>query len=390
MQVTFGMVIGGLERVVMELCRRVDRSRYRLSICCIGRRGPLADVMESENVPVFVCPNQTRVAKYLRGVELARLFRQEHVDLVHTHHTPAFIDGTVGAQLARVPLINTDHCKLYPSPRRWQFLERQASRLAEVVVAVSEHSRNDLIRYQGIAASKLRTIYNGLDLQLTRNESPPALRRELGLDAGDVIIGTAARLEDQKGLDLLLEAAPQIVRELPRARFVIVGGGSQEQALRAQAQRLGLGDRVVVTGYRVDGIDLMTTFDCFVQTSHWEGMPMALLEAMALGTPIVATAVGGVPEVVDDGKTGLLLRSRDARLLADALIGVLRDPVVARTMGTAGRARYLAHFTSRDMIAQYEQLYAAVLGGRLRAAHAAQGRQARGAAASPASAGGAQ
>jgi glycosyltransferase involved in cell wall biosynthesis len=363
MQVTFGMVIGGLERVIMELCRKVDRSRYHLSICCIGRRGPLADIMEAEGVEVIVCEDQRRVAKYLRGFELARIFRQRKVDLIHAHHTPALIDSTIGAQLARIPLITTDHCKAYPTSRRWQLLEKHASRFAEKVVAVSEHSKGDLIRYQGIDAERLQVIYNGLDLKLARQESPESLRRELGLSPEHVVMCTAARLEDQKGLDLLLDAAPLVLQRLPQARFVIMGGGSQEQPLREQAARLGLTSHVIFTGPRVDAVDLIRGLDCFVQTSYWEGMPMALLEAMALRKPIVATAVGGVPEVVADGVTGILVRDRKPATLAAALVGLLSDEGRARQVGEAGYQRYLNHFTSVGMVSQYERLYDWVLSG---------------------------
>lgn len=296
MQVTFGMSIGGMERVIMELCRYVDPQRYRVSICCISRRGPLADQMEAEGVPVHFCENQSKAGKDLRGFELARIFREQKVDLLHTHHMPAFVDSTLGAQLARVPtLINTDHSKLYPIPRHWQILEKIASMFADTVVAVSKHTRDDLIRYQRIAPAKLRVIYNGIDVRFARSDSPADLRRELGVESGDVVVGTTARLEAQKGLALLLDAAPYVLQQLPSARFVIVGGGSQEDALREQAKRLGIASRVIVTGYRTDAVDLTQLFDCFVQTSVFEGMPMAILEAMALAKPVVATAVGGVP-----------------------------------------------------------------------------------------------
>jgi glycosyltransferase involved in cell wall biosynthesis len=273
------------------------------------------------------------------------------------------VDGAIGATLARVPLVTTDHTKAYPTSRRWRLLENGASRIAKVMVAVSEQSKADLIRYQRIARRKLAVIYNGLDLKLSRRETALELRREIGVAADDLVIGTAARLEDQKGLDLLLDAVPLIAQSVPKARVVIVGGGNNERALREQTERMGLGDRVTITGYRVDGVDLINTFDCFVQTSHWEGMPMALLEAMALRKPIVATAVGGVPEVVVDGETGILLPTRDRDALARSLIRVLTDRDEAARLGDAGHQRYRAHFTSAGMIAAYEQLYASVFAG---------------------------
>jgi len=372
MQVTFGMSIGGMERVIMELCRHTDPSRYKVSICCISKRGPLADRMEAEGVQVVFCQNQSKFGKYFRGFELARVFREQKVDLLHTHHMPAFIDSTLGSLLARVPiLINTDHCKQYPIEMRWQVLEKGCSLFADTVVAVSEHTREDLAKYQRISRDKLQVIYNGIDLTFTRSETPQEIRRELGAAPDDVIIGTAARLEEQKGLDLLIDAVPQIVAALPTARFVIVGGGSLETALRQRAEALGpeLASRVVITGYRTDAVDLMRTFDCFVQTSHFEGMPMALLEAMALEKPIVASAVGGVPEVVEDGVTGTLLHDRDPGTLARAILAYVKDPQVGRAVGAAGYSRYQRLFTARTMVSQYERLYEHYLARKPRLRH---------------------
>jgi glycosyltransferase involved in cell wall biosynthesis len=361
MQVTFGTVIGGLERVVMELCRHIDPTRYRLSLCCTGERGLLADILEAEGVRVLVCSKQSKAGKYLRGLELARIFSQERVDLVHTHHTPAFVDATIGTRLVPVPLVNTDHCKAYPTSRRWRWLERTASRFAGAFVAVSEDSRSDLIRHQGISERKLTTIYNGLARPQTSVDTFASLRRDLGIGADELIVGTAARLEAQKGLDLLLDAAPAVLDAVPNARFVIVGSGSEHAALRHHAQQRGIGARVLFTGFRLDAADLIGTFDCFVQTSYWEGMPMTLLEAMALQKPIVATAVGGVPEVVEDGVTGALLPERDCSLLSKLIVDVLANPTVAREMGRAGYERFLARFTAEQMASRYEALYEDVL-----------------------------
>jgi glycosyltransferase involved in cell wall biosynthesis len=328
--------------------------------------------MEAEGVHVVFCENQTKYGKYLRGFELSRVFREERVDLLHTHHMPAFIDSTVGSILGRVPiLINTDHCKQYPIELRWQVLEKAASLFADTVVAVSQHTREDLAKYQRIARDKLRVIYNGIDLTFTRQETPVELRRELGAAPDDVIVGTTARLEEQKGLDLLIDAVPQIVAALPKARVVIIGGGSLETALRERADRLGpeLASRVLITGYRTDAVDLMQTFDCFVQTSHFEGMPMALLEAMALKKPIVASGVGGVPEVVEDGVTGTLLHDREPTTLARAVLAYLADPAIGRSVGAAGHARYQRLFTARTMVSQYEQLYEHYLAQKPRLRH---------------------
>jgi len=361
MQVTYGMVVGGLERVVVELCRQVNRDRYKLSVCCLGTRGPLADLVEQAGSSVTVCTDQSRRGKYLRGFELARIFADERVDLVHAHHTPAFVDSAVGASLRRLPLIATDHCKAYPTSLRWRLLERAASTVAASVVVVSEQSGRDLVQHQGVAAAKVKTIYNGVDVVRSGPESTADIRRGLGFAVDDTVVVTAARLEPQKGLDLLLRVAPTVVGAAPTIKFLIVGGGSELNALRAQARSLNVEHHVVFTDYRLDAIDLMSASNCYVQTSHWEGLPMTLLEAMALRLPVVATAVGGVPEVVAHGVTGYLVHDREPRMLAEYLLDVVRDPVRAAQMGDAGYASYRARFSAKAMTEQYEGLYEQVL-----------------------------
>jgi glycosyltransferase involved in cell wall biosynthesis len=358
-QATFGMGVGGMERVIMDLCRYVDPERFRFTICCLSVRGPLADQMEAEGVPVVYCANQTRMGKYLRGFELAQLFREQRVDVLHTHNTTAFIDGLVGAQLARVPVrIHTDHCKNYPDEKfLWMALENVASRFIDKMVAVSDHTRGELMQYERIPASKLMVIHNGINPQPATNRSIAEIRAEFGFSGEHRIIGTVGRLQPQKGLDMLVAAAPAVLAACPDVRFLVVGGGSLEQELTQQAAALGLEGRVIFTGWRSDAIDLMRTFDCFVSTSNFEGLPMVLLEAMAAAKPIVATAVGGVPEAVEDGFNGITLHTREPEALSSVLIRLAQSPETLQRFGANARARYQERFTAQAMASAYTRLY---------------------------------
>ena len=358
MQVTFGMGIGGMERVIMDLCRYVDPDRYRFSICCTHVRGPLADQMDAEGVPVIYCENQSKWAKRLRGLELARIFRGSDIDILHTHHMPAFIDSFVATRFTKVPvLIDTDHCKDYPIPGYLARLERLASRFADEIVAVSRRTRDELIQYEKISPEKISVIYNGINIKLKRKESPEELRRELGIGVDETVVGNVGRLEDQKGLDLLLQSIPLILRKSPKTMFLIIGGGSKEQDLKRLASELKISANVIFTGWRDDAVDLIQTFDLFASTSRFEGMPMVLLEAMALSKPIVATAVGGVPEVVENGYNGKLVEGRDPEDVAKALLELIGDRGMAQKMGDNSRIRYEKNFTAEAMAASYEKLY---------------------------------
>lgn len=358
LQATFGMGIGGMERVIQDLCRYVDPAKFRFTVLCLSVRGPLADQIEAEGVPVIYCENQTRMGKYLRGLEIGRILKEQRVDILQTHNTTAFIDGLIGARIAGVPvMIHTDHCKNYPIEWRWTVAENLASRLVDRVVAVSHHTKSELLHFEKIADSKVTVIHNGINPKLTRNVSADALRRELGLSPDDIVVGNVGRLEPQKGLDLLLAAAPEVLRAAPNVRFLIVGGGSLEADLKAQAVSLGISDRVVFTGWRTDAIDLMQLLDVFVSTSNFEGLPMVLLEATWFGKPIVATGVGGVPELVEDGFNGLILPDRDPARVAATLLRVVKDDVFRRRLGQNSRARYEERFTAQAMASAYQQIY---------------------------------
>ena len=359
MQATFGMNFGGMERVIADLCRCADSRRYRFTVCCLNVRGPLADEVEAGGIPVLYCQNQTRLGKYMRPFELGRLLRRERVDILHTHNTTAFIDGLIGARLAGVPImIHTDHCKNYPIERRWMIAENIASRLVDKVVAVSQHTREELLHYEGLPPNKVTVIHNGI------NQRPPigiagtaALRREFGIGPGQFVVGTVGRLEQQKGLDLLLASVPAVAAAHPDVRFMIVGGGALEAELKEQARALRILDRVIFTGWRADAVALIEMFDCFVQTSNYEGLPMVLLEAMSLAKPIIACSVGGVPEVVEHEQTGLTVNSRDAAEFARVVLRLIGDSEMTMRFGRLARARYEESFTAQAMASRYQQLY---------------------------------
>jgi len=347
-----------MERMIMDLCRYVDPDRYRFSICCLFIRGPLADEIESEGIPLHFCRNQSRVARYLRSLELARLFPRMDIQILHSHHTSAFVDGAIGGRLAGIPVIlNTDHSQDYPIPHRWSLLQRAASMMVDEVIAVSEDTRRDLVRHIKISPEKISVIHNGIQLKGKTGRAPEDFRRELGIPPTARIVGAVARLEIQKGFHLLLDAVPHVQAVQPDTWFVIVGGGTKEQALREHAASLGLDHRVIFTGWRRDAVDLLPMFDCYVSSSLFEGMPMSMLEAMASGLPIVATAVGGVPDLVHESENGYLVHSRDAQELASALLRVIGPGGEARRLGENSRRLYERHFTAEAMARAYASLY---------------------------------
>jgi glycosyltransferase involved in cell wall biosynthesis len=205
---------------------------------------------------------------------------------------------------------------------------------------------------------KMTVILNGTDLRVNFGADEIALRRnERGWTPGVPIVGTVARLHRQKGVVNLLRAAPKILSAVPEAKIVVVGDGPQGASLRREARRRGLENRFLFLGERKEAASILAMFDVFVSPSLWEGLPFVLVEAAALGKPIIATAVDGVPEVLEDGKTALLVRPGDPDALADAAIRLLRNKDEARRLGEMARALVPPRFPLRRMVDQTQHLY---------------------------------
>ena len=339
----------------------------RLSVV-VFNDGPLACELRRRGIDVVVISERDHHAFRIVAL-LAAHFRARRVEIVHTHRYKDNLLATVAAKIARVPhIIRTVHGLTEPM-RGWARLKYRAletidrlalSNFADVVIAVSRHTAAAL-RQSGYRPPSLRPIHNGIDMANVRAvRSRHAVRRELGIAPEAVLIGTAARLTAVKAQDDLLHAARLMLDQRPDFRFVVVGDGPEESRLKAIAADAGIGDRVVFTGARRDVPDLVAAMDVFVLSSLDEGMPMALLEAMTLGTPVVATAVGGVTELIEHDANGLLVPARDPRALADACIALASNPRSALALAARARETIERGFSREANGAQVLDTYRAV------------------------------
>ena len=359
MHITQDLGVGGLERVIVLLCRTLDRERFEPSVLCLRKAGDFAAELMAEGIPVHVLPWSREELDYFAFRKVGRILREQRIDVIHSHNTGPFFHGALGATLAGVKThIHTDHARPFPDSMRWMVAEHLLSYLAYRVVGVSDDTTHNLRHYEKIPEGKLATIPNGIDLQPIRSDASQ-LRQELGIAPGTPVIGTAGRLTHQKGMEFLVQAAEILRPRFPDFRVLIVGEGKgNEQAeLQEMVDRAGLQDHVHLLGLRMDIPDLLALFDIYALPSRWEGLPMAILEAMAAGLPIVGSAVGGVPTAVREGVNGFLVEPEDAASLAGSLERLLNDPHLRRRMGEAGRKRYEASFTARQMTRRYEKLY---------------------------------
>ena len=279
---------------------------------------------------------------------LYRLLRRGGFDIVQTHTSKAGFLGRTAARLARVPrILHTPHGHVFhgyfgpAATRAFIALERWAARFTERIITLTDAEATQHLALGIGRPGQFVTIPSGVDLARVRRAAAVArpLRAGLGLEADALLIGVASRLAPVKGLTHLVEAMPEILRRCPRAHLLIAGHGEERPALEAQAASLGVADRVRFLGFREDVEAVIAALDVFALPSLNEGMGRVLIAAMALGVPVVATRVGGVPDVVEDGRQGLLVPPADPAALAEAIAAILGDRMRAAAMGAMGRAR---------------------------------------------------
>lgn len=359
LQTIGSMHIGGAENVVVELARGLDRRRFDVEVCCTKELGVLAELLRTESVPVTLAAAPSHRLRHATPYFLHRAIRRFKPDIVHTHGTPSLLHVAPLAAIGLSPRwVHTFHYGNYAAVQGRQIeLERRFCRFATDLIAVSEAQRQSIIDRYALAPHRIQTITNGLRFQATAGSTVDR-RTELGLAPDDVVVGCLAVLTEQKGVTYMLQAARLLRDRAPRVRFLIVGGGPLEKGLRAEAEALGLGDRIVFTGWRTDATALLHVFDVWVMASLWEAMPMALLEAMASRRAIVVTDVADNRRIVGDGACGRVVPPKDPQAIADAVAWLIDHPSEARAMGERAAQRFHAHYTTGHMVSAYERLFA--------------------------------
>jgi glycosyltransferase involved in cell wall biosynthesis len=356
---SFGL--GGQERVALELARGQKRLGHEvMAISLSDGDAPLEREFAALGIPTGTVPKRAGFDVTL-PVRLATNLMRAHIDIVHTHNPQPLIYGAVAALLARAKTVHTKHGANPDSARRLA-LRRAAARLCDAYVAVSATTAEVARRNHEVPERKLHTIPNGIDLSRFHPdaEARAAIRHELDVLDGAFVFVTVGRLAPEKDQALLVRAAAPLLAD--GRVLLIVGDGPERPALRAQVAALG--DRaqfVHLVGARSDVPRLLAAGDCFVLSSKTEGLPLVIPEAMATGLPVVSTAVGGIPTVVD-AETGRLVPAGDEAALRGALEGLAGTPDLAAALGRRGREIALEHYSADRMVADYLALYWRVLG----------------------------
>jgi len=362
LHVVLDLSIGGAQTIFLNTLRAIDPTRCRIVVACLGEPGVLTREV-AEVAPVY-CGTRLGSDDMKALLFLFRLMRTEQIDIVHTYlYSRSSVYGRLAAILARVPVIvasEMGRVGQYPWKRR--VAEWLLTRFTDHFVTLSQATRVDLIRTDRVSPSRVTVIYPGVDSkQFSIGEPSVVARRRLGLPDQGAVIGVLARLDPVKRHADLIVAFPQILQVAPTTRLIFVGDGSAAPNLRRLVHETGVTEQVDFLGARRDIPWILRALDLLVLPSQQEGLPNSILEAMAAGVPVVATRVGGIPEIVIDGETGLLVPPGDPVALANAINSLLMNPEVRQRMGSHGRARVEANFTARRAAAELEALYRRLL-----------------------------
>ncbi len=354
-----GEFVGGGELSLLDLVLSLARSRFSPLVLCPGR-GALVERLRAEGIPVEIL--QFPAWRSLRPIALVRTFARlaalveaRRISLLHVNATGrvALCAGLVG-RWRRVPVLWHVRVK---EPEGWK--DRLLARLATRVVVNSGAVAG---RFTGSARAKVTLIHNGIDLRrFTPARPSEELRRGLGLPPGVPVVGSVGRFVAYKGYEYLLEAARLVQQKIPEARWILVGDGELRGALEAQCRRLGLEKAVRFAGWQERVAEHLALFDLFVLPSLGEHFGRVLLEAMAMAKAVVATNAGGVPEIVRDGETGLLVPPADPEAMAAAVVTLIQDRALASRLGAAGRRRVESEFSLGRHVEAVEAVYASLL-----------------------------
>ena len=361
---TKGLGRGGVERLIASSIRHFDSDRFDVEVAYVL---PWKDALVTEIADAGVavhCVGGRGWSKVLWPLRLRRIARERRYDIIHTHMP-------LSAAIARIALgrrprfVHTEH-NVWERHRR---SSRWANSLTfgrnDAVVAVSASVAQSIHPASRAAHTPpVEVLLHGINLNEIKNLSADRARARaaLGLDPTDLVIGTVGNFTRKKNQQMMLHAAAILAERLPNIRLVLIGTGPLEESLRRLAARLGIEDRTIFTGSREDVLELLPGFDAFCLSSQFEGLSIALVEAMATGIPCVATAVGGIPEVIEDGVSGLLVPAGATVQFADTLEQVLRDETLKAGLSNAGRARAAAFDiarAARRLQAIYEEMMAA-------------------------------
>ena len=354
-----GSRMHGVKRLFAWMIPRFDPARFNVSLVSLRKKDLSEETLESFGVDITYLHKSKFDPATLPA--LLKVIDRKQIDILHLHGYGATTFGRLAGGVRRIPTILHEHANLTDTPWFQKIADAVLEPLTDIGIAVSQSTADFVIRARQMPPDKVKVVYLGVPLdEFSRARSPEeiaAARAELGIAADDFAIGTVTRLHDSKGNSYLVEAARLVLNERPRAKFYVVGEGPLLEPLQQQARSLGLNDRFVFAGFAKDVARVVSAFDVSAFPSLWEGTPLTVFEALAMGKPIVATDADGLVDVLTHDHDAIIVPKRNAQALASAIVRTIDDRTlcerIARSARATGRQYDIATF-----VAKMERLYA--------------------------------
>lgn len=354
---------GGAEILLLALLKKIDKNQFKF-IIAYPSNGTLNEDFEKNGAEVIPFETKSKFDIFSLN-RLIRLSKLKKINIIHSHQPRLDLFGCIAAKFRHIPFIFTRHlsiqnlCLNNLERSSYIYVDKMITvKHAKKIIAVSKDIANNLIIKENTNPSKIKVIYAGLDLETYGSGVKIGkIRKEFHMGSETSLVGIVGRINTQKAHQYFLHAAIEVLKDMPETKFLVVGDGPLREKQETLCRKLGLTSHVIFTGYRKDTSQIMADLDVSVLSSLSEGVPVANIEAMAMGKPIICFNVGGVSELVIDGVTGILVPLKDVKGLANGIIRLLKNKKEAKQMGEAGRMRIEEYFSLERMVEEYEKVY---------------------------------
>ena len=360
LHVTFNMGFGGTEQVIRQLVTNFDPANFECEIACIeGKIGVIGQTLQAEH-RINIHSRQRAAGLDLGTILwLRKLIKGGSFDIVHCHQYSPYTYGWFAHWGTGARVVFTEHGRFHPDQyrKKAKYINPLLARTTHKLIAISAATRDALVEYEYLPRDRISVIYNGIAPITIDEEQRSALKAQLQIEPDETVIGTVARLDTVKNQALMLKALRALLDQNLRVRLILVGDGPERKNLEQLTINLNLQQSVIFTGFQSQSANYLSLMDIFLLPSFTEGTSMTLLEAMSLGIPTVATRVGGTPEIVADGETGLLIESDDLSGFTSAIHLLLEQPDKLSNMAQKAKRRFEERFSAQQMVDQYEYCY---------------------------------
>lgn len=356
--IIWSLGLGGAEKVVIDLCKNIDKDKFHPIVCCLNDKGIFADELEDVGIEVIPLYKKPKFDPYII-YKIYKLIKKKQIDIVHAHLWTANFWGRIAAKLAGVKVIVITEHNVDVWKRRAHFwADSLLASITNKIIAVSNKVKEFYIKMTKINPNKFITIYNGVDLtKFNIQINVLEKRKEFGIEPSDKVVVIIGRLEAAKAHHVFLKALKEVINKIQNFKALIIGDGSLKQEIILLTKELNLQNNVIITGLRKDIPELLSIADLFVLSSTREGFPITLLEAMSCGIPAVVTNVGGNSELCINGETGIIVEPNNPKALAEAILTLLTDQNLSSNFSKASKVRIQTLFTAEIMAKNHEALY---------------------------------